>query len=182
VAPVSPDRRLRRTRIFRQNNKKIFTITSAGLLEADFKAPACDYETLMKLTGALTKDNYSDKEQLFKVMCFNVMTHNKDDHTKNFSFLYTEDQGWRLAPAYDLTYSDTYWGEHTTSVNGKGKNILDDDLIYIGVSAGIKENVCKEHIYKIRENTQELSEYLNTVYPRRKNLSVKERFTDLQTP
>ena len=169
-------------RFDRQNNKKIFTITSAGLLEADFKAPACDYETLMKLTGALTKDNYSDKEQLFKVMCFNVMTHNKDDHTKNFSFLYTEDQGWRLAPAYDLTYSDTYWGEHTTSVNGKGKNILDDDLIYIGVSAGIKENVCKEHIYKIRENTQELSEYLNTVYPRRKNLSVKERFTDLQNP
>lgn len=169
-------------RFDRQNNKKIFTITSAGLLEADFKAPACDYETLMKLTGALTKDNYSDKEQLFKVMCFNVMTHNKDDHTKNFSFLYTEDQGWRLAPAYDLTYSDTYWGEHTTSVNGKGKNILDDDLIYIGVSAGIKENVCKEHIYKIRENTQELSEYLDTVYPRRKNLSVKERFTDLQTP
>ena len=169
-------------RFDRQNNKKIFTITSAGLLEADFKAPACDYETLMKLTGALTKDNYSDKEQLFKVMCFNVMTHNKDDHTKNFSFLYTEDQGWRLAPAYDLTYRDTYWGEHTTSVNGKGKNILDDDLIYIGVSAGIKENVCKEHICKIRENTQELSEYLNTVYPRRKNLSVKERFTDLQNP
>ena len=169
-------------RFDRQNNKKIFTITSAGLLEADFKAPACDYETLMKLTGALTKDNYSDKEQLFKVMCFNVMTHNKDDHTKNFSFLYTEDQGWRLDPAYDLTYSDTYWGEHTTSVNGKGKNILDDDLIYIGISAGIKENVCKEHIYKIRENTQELSEYLNTVYPRRKNLSVKERFTDLQNP
>jgi hypothetical protein len=30
------------------------------------------------------------------------------------------DNGWRLSPAYDLTYSDTYWGEQTTSVNGKG--------------------------------------------------------------
>ena len=49
------------------------------------------------------------------------------DHTKNFSFTYTEDNGWRLSPAYDLTYSDTYWGEQTTSVGGKGKDISDKD-------------------------------------------------------
>ena len=51
------------------------------------------------------------------IMCFNILTHNFDDHTKNFSFTYTNESGWRLAPAYDLTYSDTYWGEHTTLVN-----------------------------------------------------------------
>lgn len=112
-------------------------------------------------------------------MCFNVLTHNNDDHTKNFSFQYTEDLGWRLAPAYDLTYSDTYWGEHTTSVNGKGKDILDDDLIYIGTTSGIKENVCKEYIHEIKENTQELTEYLNSNHPRRKSVSVKERLSEL---
>ena len=128
----------------------------------------------MRLIRAVTKDNHADKEQLFKIMCFNVMTHNKDDHTKNFSFRYTEDHGWRLAPAYDLTYSDTYWGEHTTSVNGKGKDITDDDLIYVGVTAGIKESICKEHIHMIRENVKDLSGYLNVTYPRRKDLSVKE--------
>lgn len=146
-------------RFDRQNGKKIFTISFAGILEADFRAPSCDYETFMKLTMSLTKDNYADKEQLFKIMCFNVMTHNRDDHTKNFSFRYTDDLGWRLAPAYDLTYSDTYWGEHTTSVNGKGKDILDDDLICVGTSSGIKESACRDIIRSIRENTQDLSMY-----------------------
>ena len=167
-------------RFDRQNGKKVFTTTFAGILEADFRAPSCDYETLMKLTRALTKDNYADKEQMFKIMCFNVLTHNNDDHTKNFSFQYTEDRGWRLAPAYDLTYSETYWGEHTTSVNGKGKNILDEDLIYTGTASGIKETVCREHIQTIKENTQELTEYINNAYPGRKKLSVKERARDLQ--
>ena len=166
-------------RFDRQNGQKIFTATFAGILEADFRAPSCDYETLMKLTRAITKDNYVDKEQIFKIMCFNVMTHNKDDHTKNFSFQYTEDQGWRLAPAYDLTYSDTYWGEHTTSVHGKGKDITDDDLIYVGVTSGINEKFCKEHIYMIRENTQGLSKYINLTYPGRKSLSIQERVLDL---
>ena len=166
-------------RFDRQNGEKIFTATFAGILEADFRAPSCDYETFMKLTRAITKDNYVDKEQMFKIMCFNVMTHNNDDHTKNFSLQYTEDKGWRLAPAYDLTYSDTYWGEHTTSVNGKGKNILDEDLIYIGIASGLKENICKKHIYEIRENAQDLSQYLNVTYSGRKNISTDERILDI---
>ena len=115
-------------------------------------------------------------------MCFNVMTHNYDDHTKNFSFQSTESQGWRLAPAYDLTYSDTDWGEHTTSVNGKGKNISDDDLIYIGVASGIRDNICKDTIRTIRENTQDLSKYINSNYPRRKNISTNERIMNLNHP
>lgn len=89
------------------------------------------------------------------------MTHNNDDHSKNFSFLYTEDQGWRLAPAYDLTYSDTYWGEHTTSVNGKGKNINEDDLTNVGTAFGIKEKVCRGYIDEIKKKTKALSAYLN---------------------
>lgn len=151
-------------RFDRQNGAKIFTTTFAGILEADFRAPSCDYETFMRLTMSLTKDNYADKEQMFKIMCFNVMTHNNDDHTKNFSFQYTEDRGWRLSPAYDLTYSDTYWGEHTTSVNGKGKDICDEDLIHVGVASGMKETICKELIHDIRETTLELSAYVNKTY------------------
>ena len=48
-------------------------------------------------------------------MCFNVFAHNRDDHSKNFTYLYDESaDSWRLSPAYDLTYSNTYYGEHTT--------------------------------------------------------------------
>ncbi len=166
-------------RFDRLNNQKVFTITFAGILEADYRAPSCDYETFMKLTRALTKDNCLDKEQMFKIMCFNVITHNNDDHAKNFSFQYTEELGWRLAPAYDLTYSDTYWGEHTTSVNGKGKNILEEDLIHVGTVSEMKESVCREQMHQINENTQELSKYLKDTYPKRKKVSTKERIGEV---
>ena len=98
----------------------------------------------MKLIRMLTRDNKADLEQMYLLMCFNVLTHNRDDHTKNFSFLYTEENGWRLSPAYDLTYSDTYWGEQTTSVKGKGKNITEEDLVKVGTDAGIPKSRCEK--------------------------------------
>ena len=119
----------------------------------------------MKLTRILTKDNMHDLEQIYRVMCFNILTHNRDDHTKNFSFMYTEDKSWRLAPAYDLTYSDTYFGEHTTSVNGKGKDISDDDLIKVGSGAGLSKPLCMEILNSIKTLIGALDEYL-TIKPR----------------
>ena len=93
-------------------------------------------------------------------MCFNIYAHNLDDHTKNFSFLREKD-GWSLAPAYDLTYSDTYYGEHTTSVNGKGKGIEDEDLIKVGCDAGLKKSVCKNIINDIKLNIHDIDIYLH---------------------
>lgn len=147
-------------RFDRHEGNKIFSITFAGLLEADFRAPSCDYSTYFKLVQMLTKDNTFDKEQMYRVMCFNSLTHNRDDHTKNFSFLYTNDYGWRLAPAYDLTYSDTYWGEQTTSVNGKGIGILDSDLIKTGQDARLSKAFCKTCLEEIKDKTTVLSPYL----------------------
>lgn len=76
----------------------------------------------MKLTLELTKD-FSEVEKLYRLMCFNIFAHNRDDHSKNFTYLYeeTEDR-WRLSPAYDLTYSSSIGGEHATTVYGNGKN------------------------------------------------------------
>ncbi len=147
-------------RFDRDNGRKVFAVTFAGLLEADFRAPSCDYESFFKLVRVLTKDNDFDKKQIFMVMCFNILTHNLDDHTKNFSFLFTEEKGWRLAPAYDITYSDTYWGEHTTSVNGKGKQISDEDLIKVGTDAGLKKSFCKECLEMIKEKTASIKQYM----------------------
>ena len=147
-------------RFDRKNGEKIFSITFAGLLEADFRAPSCDYSTYMKLIQMLTRDNAFDKEQLYRIMCFNVLTHNQDDHTKNFSFLYTKDNGWRLAPAYDLTYSDTYWGEQTTSVRAKGKDITDNDLIQTGTEAGLSRTFCSKSLEEIHDKIKALSRYL----------------------
>ena len=147
-------------RFDRRDGEKIFCITFSGLLEADFRAPSCDYSTFMKLVRMLTKDNTADKEQMFLIMCFNILTHNRDDHTKNFSFMYTDDTGWRLAPAYDLTYSDTYWGEQTTSVCGKGKDITEKDLVKVGTEAGLSKKFCEDRLRMISEKIKMLSHYL----------------------
>lgn len=158
-------------RFDRESGKKIFTITFAGLLEADFRAPSCDYSTYMRLIQILTKDNTHDKEQMFLTMCFNTLCHNRDDHTKNFSFTYTEDHSWHLAPAYDLTYSTTYFGEQTTSVNGKGKDILDEDLIKIGVNAGLSKDYCIESLEKVKRITHDKLE----IYLEKKSLSKRKK-------
>ena len=167
-------------RFDRKGENKIFCVTFAGLLEADFRAPSCDYSTFMKLIRMLTRDNNEDKEQLYRIMCFNVLTHNRDDHTKNFSFLYTEENGWRFAPAYDLTYSDTYWGEQTTSVNGKGKGISDKDLVKVGTDAGLKRSFCVDCLKEIREKIGVLGQYVGgQKYHRTAKIPLERRIKEI---
>ena len=169
-------------RFDRKEGRKIFSVTFAGLLEADYRAPSCDYDTYMKLIRMLTKDNDTDKEQLYRVMCFNVLAHNRDDHTKNFSFLYTAERGWRFAPAYDLTYSDTYWGEQTTSVNGKGKDISDKDLIKVGTDAGLKRSLCIKWLKEIQDKTEMLDSYMGTrKYCKTADTTLADKITEIKT-
>ncbi len=111
-----------------------------------------EQKDLMLLTRILTRDNKEDVENMFRRACFNVFSHNRDDHAKNFSFLYDEKfDCWRLSPAYDLTYSNTYWGAHTTSVDGNGKNPDMQDLLSVGVKAGMRKKKCMEIIEEIKD-------------------------------
>jgi len=167
-------------RFDRKLGNKIFSVTAAGLLEADFRAPSCSYESLFKLVSVLTRSNKLDKEQMYRIMCFNVLTHNRDDHAKNFSFLYSDDQSWHLSPAYDLTYSDTYWGEHTSSVNGKGRDISKDDLIKAGTGAGLSKKKCDQWYEEVCENIKPLKNYIdNSGYGRGRHISFMERLEEL---
>lgn len=141
---------------------RIHMLTAAALLELDFEQPSLDYHSLMKLTKILTQDNSDDMDNMFRRMCFNVFAHNRDDHSKNFSFLYCEETDeWRLSPAYDLTYSNTYYGEHTTTVDGNGRNPGKKELLSVGIAAGLAEDVCKGIIAEIEETVQsKLRQYL----------------------
>ena len=137
-------------------------LTAAALLELDFREPSLDYHALMKLTKILTKDNKTDLENMYRRMCFNVFAHNRDDHAKNFTFLYDEtNDSWRLSPAYDMTFSNTYYGEHTTSVDGNGINPGKKELLAVGHAAGMPRRKCEQiadDIYEI--TTTELAQYL----------------------
>lgn len=138
-------------RFDRVNGKKVHMVSVSGLLETSHRLPNLDYNILMKLTLELTK-NYQDIEQLYRLMCFNVFAHNRDDHSKNFSFLYDENKKeWHLSPAYDLTYSSSFNGEHATTINGEGKNPSLEDILAIAKGIGIKEKQAKETALDIKD-------------------------------
>lgn len=141
------------------NNKKLHLHSVAGLLNLDFRTDFIDYIDLLKLTKLLTKD-FNEVIKMFRLMCFNVITHNKDDHIKNFSFLMDSYGKWKLSPAYDLTYSNGINGEQTTSVNGKGKDITDNDLIETGTKFDIKKQIMLEIIELIKENYSQYDKLL----------------------
>ena len=114
------------------------------------------YEQLF-LTSDELGLGYETMEQLFRRMVFNVVTGEFDDHTKNFAFRLREGGSWELAPAYDLTGSDfpseDPWsaqaGVHQLSVNGKRRDITDDDLLAVADRFGI--GTAKRVIREVRE-------------------------------
>ena len=82
--------------------------------------------------------------------------------SKNFTYLYDEmKKGWRLSPAYDLTFSNTYYGEHTTMVDGNGRNPGKKELLAVGMQAGLEKSWCEEVIEKMKNTVEErLERYL----------------------
>lgn len=148
-------------RFDRVNNEKVHMVTASGLLETTHRIPNLDYCDLMKLTYLLTKD-MKQAEELYRRMCFNVFAHNRDDHSKNFTYQYIENEKrWRISPVYDLTYSNSLNGEHATCINGNGKNPGIKELIEVGVLAGLSEKNAKAIASDIQEIVMnELSEII----------------------
>ena len=75
-------------------------------------------------------------------MVFNYLIENKDDHAKNFAFIYRDGE-WHFSPAYDLLPSDGINGFHTTSINDSIEPTK-DDLITVAVKAGLKKKEAEE--------------------------------------
>ncbi len=135
---------------FDRNGKERFHMhTACGLLHSDFRVPSLDYEDLISLTSALTKDA-REIEKLYQLAVFNVLAHNRDDHSKNFSFLMNQKGEWKLSPAYDLTFSSGPRGEQSTMVVGEGQNPSVDHLVKLGQKA----KITKTRIAEIIDQTQ----------------------------
>jgi len=111
-------------RFDRLDGQRIHVHSAAGLLYASHRLPSLDYTDLLKATMALTKD-FNEVVKMFRLMVFNIAIGNKDDHAKNFSFIY-HDHSWKLSPGYDLLPSVGFNNNHTTTINGKGKPALKD--------------------------------------------------------
>ena len=136
-------------RFDRDGDKRYHMHTACGLLHSDFRTPSLDYEDLVALTGMLTRD-VREVEKLYQLAVFNVLAHNRDDHSKNFSYLMDSQGEWKLSPAYDLTFSSGPRGEQSTMVMGEGRNPNTSHLLKLADEAKIK----KDRATKIIEATK----------------------------
>ena len=137
-------------------------VSAAGLLETTHRIPNLDYDLLMKLTLKITKSS-EECEKLFRLMCFNVFAHNRDDHSRNFSYLYREEEKrWVLSPAYDLTFSSSIGGEHATTVHGNGKNPGIEDILEVAKGIGMNQVRARSIAADVKMCvTEHLGQYLN---------------------
>ena len=116
------------------------------------------FDTMRKLNL-----EYSDFEQLYRRMVFNVLAGNIDDHARNFSFVMDKSGKWSLAPAYDMVYSidpsvlEVQKGQFL-SICGKKSEITREDLISVGRQYDI--NRPGEIIEKTQDVLLKLHDYM----------------------
>lgn len=123
--------------------RKLHMATACGLAHIDYAGKHnFSYSALFSILDRLHCP-FEDRYELFRRMVYNVMASNFDDHSKNFSFLMDREGKWRLSPAYDLTYvndpNSNYINNHQCLVNGKFEGITLEDILQVGIDAGLNK-------------------------------------------
>jgi serine/threonine-protein kinase HipA len=106
-------------RFDRAGERRIHMISLGGLLEVPRQLPLLDYVSFLQATGFVTRSQ-DEVVKAFRLACFNILSKNMDSHSKNFSYIYSEEKGgYVLSPAYDLTRT-IGMKEHEMTCMGKG--------------------------------------------------------------
>jgi len=141
-------------RFDRDGNQRVHMHTLGGLLHASHRVPSMEYEGFLRATLILTRD-HRQVEEAFRRMVFNVLAHNRDDHVKNFSYLMDRDGAWRLAPAYDLVFSQGPGGQHTMAVAGEATRPTVRDMLRVGEDCGLDSRRSHEIIQEVHGAVQQ---------------------------
>jgi len=117
-------------RFDRQGTNRLHLHSAAGMMHDNFRLSNMDYGHLMDCTFTLEK-NVKAYEKILRLAAFNVFANNRDDHSKNVSFLMDSKGVWKLAPAYDLTFSYSSHGMHSTMVAGESARPTQEHLMQL---------------------------------------------------
>ena len=144
-------------RFDRLGNNRLHMHTASGIMHDNFRMSAMDYGHLMDCAFRLEKHVHA-YEKILRLAAFNVYAHNRDDHSKNFSFLMNAKGEWRFAPAYDLTFSYSGYGFHSTMVAGESKNPGRKELMKLATLFGIKNaKTIIEQVQEVISNWDEMA-------------------------
>lgn len=136
-------------RFDRIGNNRIHMHSMAGLTNDNFRRSSIDYGHIID-TAYRLEQSATARKKVLRLAAFNIYSHNRDDHSKNFSWLMNDSGIWSLAPAYDLTYSSTAIGEHSTRVAGEGANPGRDHIMALAEEFSISKP--KEIIEQVQES------------------------------
>jgi len=95
--PVAMIRRFDRTPV--QN--RIPYISGSTFLQAN-REDEHSYTEIIDVMRSKCENFVQDSRQLWRRLVFNLLITNVDDHLQNIGFLYSGNNQWRLAPAFDL--------------------------------------------------------------------------------
>ena len=140
-------------RFDKEGSNRVHMHTVSGLLHADHRVPCLDYKMIMRATHSLTA-NIQECEKQYRQCVFNVLSHNRDDHSKNFSFLMDSSGTWKVSPGYDLTFSSGPAGEHCSMVMGEGKKPNSSHLLQLAKEGNIKEKAALEIIDQVKSSVE----------------------------
>lgn len=146
-------------RFDRNGEKRFHVISASGLLNASHEYPSIDYIDLINATTHLT-GSLSQSLKVFNLMIFNVLIGNKDDHAKNFSFIYSNGK-WEFSPVYDIVPSIGFNDNHSTTINGKG-NPAKQDIFEVAIKTGISRKLAELQYSNIHKTiTENKSEFIS---------------------
>ena len=145
-------------RFDRNGNNRFHLHSMAGLFNQNMAQSSIDYGHIMDAAFQLEK-NVTAYTKVLRLCAFNIYTHNRDDHIKNVAFLMDQQQNWRFAPAYDLTFSRTSHGLHSTTVAGSSKNPGKKELMELANEFDVKHaNKLIEDVQRVVKDWQNYAE------------------------
>lgn len=157
-------------RFDRVQGQRVHIHTLAGLLDIDFRSPfSIDYLQYLRCVRMMTRSQ-EQVELAYRQAVFNVIFNNKDDHSKNFSFMMNKQGQWALSPSYDLSYNTGFNGCHQMDISGEAMEPTLAHLLKLANHADIKVAVAKGMI----EQVVTVADYFLLIirdYPLSKHLS-----------
>lgn len=145
-----------------QDGQRVHIHTLAGLLDLDFRIPSLDYLQYLRCVRMLTQSQ-PQVEAAFRQAVFNVVFNNKDDHSKNFSFLMDKDGLWSISPSYDLSYNTGMNGYHQMDICGEALQPTLAHLLKLAKLADIKANranqICEQVVSCAQQFLSEVTQY-----------------------
>lgn len=138
-------------RFDREGGLRVPVHSLAGLLHVDFRLPgSADYTAFLRATRLLTRDE-REVEKAYARAVFNALFHNRDDHPKNFAWRMGRDRRWRLAPAFDLTFSEGPMGQHHMDFCGEAAAVGRAHLLALAAQGGVQPKQASATIDRMLE-------------------------------